>query len=256
MAAFDNQEVEKLNEYLINTLILIRQYPDSSRIRGLLMDLQREIPDELNNAEEQLQALEKEYNIVNQNIQQLLQDNEISSAKSIFQPYKNSPHPIWKNTDYKIQRQERIIAHREYYCKGLQDLHQKKYLSSILNFKKLLEINPNHRQAQNYLEIAQKERENEKIKKTAIEKAYKEGCQYFETWNFPDALIQFQEVLQHDPEHQQSKQFLTIIQERLQDENKVENIAFFYQRGKTFYDRQKWKEAIVCFQFILNAIEP
>ncbi len=254
LAAFDNQEIEKLNEYLINTLILIRQYPDSSRIRGLLMDLQREIPDELNNAEEQLQALEKEYNIVNQNIQQLLQDNEISSAKSIFQPYKNSPHPIWKNTDYKIQRQERIIAHREYYCKGLQDLHQKKYLSSILNFKKLLEINPNHRQAQNYLEIAQKERENEKIKKTAIEKAYKEGCQYFETWNFPDALIQFQEVLQHDPEHQQSKQFLTIIQERLQDENKVENIAFFYQRGKTFYDEQKWKEAIVCFQFILNAM--
>lgn len=252
--AYDHEKKDIMNEYFNKIFIIMKQYPNSSRIRGLYMDIEREMKEEVTIAKTKFEEREKEIEKISKKILELLEEDNIEAAKDIFQPYKNSIHPIWQKIAYKIAQCERKVAHREYYCQGIKEFHNHNYLQAIINFKKVIDIDPDNKQIQNYLELAQRSQEQEIKKKNALEQYYKDGCQYFEQWKFPEALQQFKQVLELDPENEQAKKFATSIEKRLQDDNQIESISFFYQQGYSFFMEQKWREAIVCFQFVLNSM--
>lgn len=96
-------------------------------------------------------------------------------------------------------------------------------------------------------EAAQKERERRQI-----EEALARGKELLENWEFAEAIGCFQQILSLDEQHAEARSLLEDCHDHLEDVSKVEKIGIHYNQGLTFYKSRKFREAIACFNRVLD----
>lgn len=257
LAAFDEEEFDEAGFYLEKIVGIMRDHPESTRIKGLRMDILREMPEILTEKSNELDDKIAKSKNLTEKAKTLYVNGEYAEAFDIFKEaldydHKNKLAKKLKNiAEKKIEIQKsvkRLVA-------GIKSYKEGNYDEAISHFSKHLNINPKDELAQKYITMAEEEKEEEATKRISIEKFYKEGQELYEKWNYTKAMKKFEQVLKLDPKHQRSSRILNEIKGRLDEDNQIEDIGFFFRQGMEFYEDKKWKEAIKCFDHVLETME-
>ncbi len=251
---FDEDKLDQAKKYLRNIFEIMRRHPESSRARGVKMDLLHEIPDLV---QETIKELETQYNKAKFNLksaEKLIEDGQYQEAIGMLEEalrYDSGNEHIQKLMK-DIKRHQNIIQAAQYYRDAQVYLNQKNYIDAITLFEKVLELSPAHNEAKKYLKQTQDLAEKERKQQLELEKLYREGKTLYEKGSYEEALFNFEKILEIEPKHQEVKDLTLQIKERVEDDQRIQHISFFYNQGHEFYKVQKWKEAIACFNRVLE----
>ena len=254
LACFDNEDQDGTRAHILGILQIMRDHPDSSRIRGTKMDVMREVPDLLAETANKLEQQIEESRKLTEKGKLLLDDGQNDEAISILNQAlekdgKNEQALLLKNLG---KRRYKMVLMTKCFRDGVSAMKNGHYAQSSSFFEKVLELKPNHEQALKHLKVVKREEELEKTRRLQIGKYYQEGLELYEQWLPDQALEKFKKVLELAPEHQEAKGFVNAVQNRLDEDSKLEEIGFFYQKGMNFYNNKKWREAIACFTHVLK----
>jgi len=206
--------------------------------------------------------------------------------KEVNEVIKQLEEVIKLNPEHKEAREylnrvrEKLAAEttpsEECFQQGLADYQTGDYKSAMENFSEALFLDPDNKQAKDYLERAGKKfleevgakreferREILRKAQTMIaerEKKIKENCErgikHYRSGEFLTANEAFNAVLEVEPEHKEAKKYLELIKKRLQDiVNKGEFKSvneLYYAQGAIFYISGDWDKAIAQWE---NAIK-
>lgn len=253
---FDEEDVPGTREYVIKILKIMRHYPTSSRVRGVRMDIAREMPEILAEASNWLEQGIEEGKGLTARAHQLAQEGHYEEAIDLFdQALEHDPQNV-EALQHKTNTQKRrkIALVARCYCNAQAAFKQKDYTQAISLLEKVLQLDDHHQNARKYLGMALEEQERQKKLRADVDKNYREGLDLYEKWLYGEAMAKFDVVLKLDPSHSEAEHFLEATRLRLDDDTKMEEIGLFYQNGVTFYENRKWREAIACFNRVLKEI--
>ena len=255
LEAFDEDEMELTQDYVLKIMEVMNRYPDSSRIRGLKLDLRREMPEVVAEAAQLLDqrlsdtqesiarvrqhVIDQEYELALETIEQILK-NDADNKKALL-------------LQVEVLQKARAADIGRYYCRGVKAVRQKDYRQAVELLEKVLELNSEH-PAKKMLQEAQKQLEKEEKLKAQVNEYFEQGLQLYETWEYLQAMERFEQVLQLDQNHQRAQELIAQIQSRINDDDQMEDISFFYIKGMEFYNNEKWQEAITCFNHVLRVM--
>ena len=140
----------------------------------------------------------------------------------------------------------------KYYKKG--DL-----ISARAMFEDIIALNPDHQGAKDYINrIEQRFGE-------VVNSIFARGVSYYEQANYSNALEEMKKVLSLNPEHQEAKEYITLIEnkqrelekikfalkKKQEEERKNRKISAYLKKGLTYYQRKQWTKAIKSFNEVL-----
>ncbi|NIN92907.1 PorV/PorQ family protein [bacterium] len=140
----------------------------------------------------------------------------------------------------------------KYYKKG--DL-----ISARAMFEEIIALNPDHREAKNYINTIE-QRFGE-----VVDSIFGRGVSYYEQANYLKALDDMKKVLTLNPEHEKAKQYVTLIEDKLRELEKIKlelrmkqeekrkrrKISASLKKGLSYYESKQWVKAINSFNEIL-----
>ncbi|MFB0526684.1 MAG: tetratricopeptide repeat protein [bacterium] len=171
------------------------------------------------------------------------------------------------------------VSSEEYLEQGLADYDSGDYKSAMENFSEALFLDPNNKQAKDYLEKAGRKflqevevkRESERIeilkraktviaeRKKKVKESYEKGIRHYKRGEFLRAGEGFNAVLEIEPEHKEAKKYLELIEKRLQDivnKGEFRSVAeLYYAQGIIFYIKSEWGKAISQWENVIK-IDP
>jgi tetratricopeptide (TPR) repeat protein len=245
---------EETRRLIMQILQVMRDYPESTRIRGTRMDLLREMHDLVEETEKILACQIEESKKITEKGKILLEEQHYDEAMLIFSqaievdPY-NEEATLLRNASKK---KHKMVLVAECYRDGRLAMNKKNYAQATSFFEKVIELQPDHRGAFQYLQIACAEEAQQKKRLGQIGKYYSEALELYEKWQYDQALEKFAKVLELDPENTEVKSFLSAAKDRLHEDDKLEEIGFFYKKGVTFFNEHKWREAMACFNYVMR----
>ena len=136
----------------------------------------------------------------------------------------------------------------KYYKKG--DL-----ISARAMFEDIIALNTDHQGAKDYINrIEQRFGE-------VVNSIFARGVSYYEQANYSNALEEMKKVLSLNPEHQEAKEYITLIEnkqrelekikfalkKKQEEERKNRKISAYLKKGLTYYQRKQWTKAIKSF---------
>lgn len=251
---FDNEDLEGARTNVFQILQMMRAYPDSSRVRGIRMDIMKELPDILAEMSNKLESNIEEGKKLAEKASRYLENGQyedclLMAAEALrHDPANEEAVALQKQS----QRQSKMALVIQCYRDGHQAFKNSQYSQATSFFEKVLELAPEYPSAGKYLKIAQEKEAEEKLRRAEVEKTYREGLALYEKWQYQEALEKFEKVLSLDNKHEDSNRFINAVRERLSEDNRIEEISFFYQKGVNFYQERKWREAISCFNRVLR----
>ncbi|MFH1353233.1 MAG: PorV/PorQ family protein [bacterium] len=142
------------------------------------------------------------------------------------------------------------------FTQGSAYYDKKMYEEAIKNWEKTLEINPQHKEAKRYLELARKKSEEDKAKKEEdkkqkeLEHYYNKGVSMFKKEQWGQAQAAFQWVFKTEPQYKEAKEYLGKIETELNnlaEKNKSE-AQELYTQGLRAYTSKKLKKAIELWE--------
>jgi len=160
------------------------------------------------------------------------------------------------------------VSSEKYFTQGMADYDAGDYKSAMENFSEALFLDPNNKQAKDYLEKAgrkfleevEAKRESERIeilkrakeaiaeRKKKVKEGYDTGIKHYKRSEFLRAGEAFNGVLEIEPEHKEAKKYLELIEKRLQDivnKGEFESVGeLYYAQGIIFYIKGEWAKAI------------
>lgn len=163
---------------------------------------------------------------------------------------------------------DEVTSYQEYFAQGLVNYHAGDYKSAMENFSEALFLDPDNKEAKDYLERAGKKflekveskKESERIeilsraetiigeRKKKIRENYEKGIKNYKRGEFLRAGAAFNAVLEIEPEHKEAKKYLELIEKRLQDivnKGEFESVGeLYYAQGIIFYIKGEWAKAI------------
>jgi len=140
----------------------------------------------------------------------------------------------------------------KYYKKG--DL-----ISARAMFEDIIALNPDHQGAKDYINrIEQRFGE-------VVDSIFVRGVSYYEQANYSKAVDEMKKVLSLNPEHQEAKEYITLIENKQKElekiklalkkkqekERKNRKISTYLKKGLTYYERRQWTKAIKSFNEVL-----
>ena len=161
-----------------------------------------------------------------------------------------------------------MMSSEECFKQGLAEYESGNYKSAMENFSEALYLNPTNKQAKQYLEKAGKkfleeletrrESERREILRRAqgiiaernqkVKEIYESGVKHYTQGELLRAGIEFNEVLEIEPEHKEAKKYLELIGKRLQDivnKGEFKTVSeLYYAQGAIFYINGEWGKAI------------
>lgn len=172
----------------------------------------------------------------------------------IWNPYYDKA--LQATEDLKKKIEKRKI--NEHLSTGIAEYNHARYLEAIAEFGLVLEIEPNHELAKQWInaassalvkvQMARIEREQDIEEKISLH--FKNGLEYYSKKKYNNAIIEWNAILGLDPSHQEAREY--IVKTRSHIENQVaeilENIATYMVQGK-------WIEAFDDVNHAL-ALEP
>ena len=242
---------------LVDLLKIARHYGSMPVVKEYQSRLRKEMPELF---QEALAIAEQDWKKVKEHTHKgknLFQQDRFEDALSYFEkallinPYSETLQKLKNLTQKKIKRAK--IA--TYYKDGIIAIKNEDYRKALDCFKIIIELNPQHKEAKKYREMAENELERLQKSRSQVEATYREALELYEKWEFTLAMAKFERVLELDESHRDAKLLLTESKARLDDENKLEEIGFFYNQGRTFYKSQQWEKAITCFNRVLKYME-
>jgi len=143
----------------------------------------------------------------------------------------------------------------KYYEKG--DL-----ISARAMFENIIALNPDHQGAKDYIN---------RIENTfgeVVDSIFVRGVSYYEQANYPKALDEMEKVLALNPEHQEAKEYISLIEnkqselERIrlalkkkqEEERENRKISTCLKKGLTYYEKKQWAKAIKSFDEVLALV--
>jgi len=140
----------------------------------------------------------------------------------------------------------------KYYKKG--DL-----ISARAMFEEIIALNPDHQEAKDYINTIEQRFEE------VVDSIFVRGVSYYEQTNYPKALDDMRKVLTLNPQHQEAKEYVTLIENKLRELEKIKlelkrkqeekrkrrKISTYLKRGLTYYERKQWARAINSFNEVL-----
>lgn len=254
---FKSNMVDDSKKSIVALLKISRQYSNSRIVSDYLNKLRIKMPQIYEKAlkvvEEEGKTVEK-YTTEGKNFYQKDAYNEAleSFEKALaLDPHSEMLQKLKKLTQKKIKMAQIAYEYKE----GILAIKNEQYQKALEHFDCILKLNPQHQESQKYREIAALEWEKKKKKRSEVEATYQEALDLYEKWEFTQAIEKFERVIQMDQLHEQAKNLLSESKNRLSDENKIEEISFFYNQGLTFYKSQQWEKAIACFTRVLKYME-
>ncbi len=254
LESFDDEDMIKAQELVTKIMRTIREYPDSSRLLGVYHDLNRELSDLVENAKQDLDYRQDKVKHLVDLVKDFLEKGDYEEVRSliqeIFELEEGNRHA--RKFQRIVEKRENIIAWTKFYRDGIQACQCQEFDEAIKCFKHVLELNSEHKNAKHHKEVMILERENLQARQMNIEKEYKEGVALYEKWQYSEAIEKFSDVLSMDQKHGEAHRLMQEAETRLDDNNKVEDISFFFHKGIKFYEEGLWKEAVACFNSVLK----
>jgi len=161
-----------------------------------------------------------------------------------------------------------VKSSEEYFKQGLANYQAGNYKSAMENFSEALFLEPDNKEAKDYLEKAGKKfleevetkRESERIEilrraetliaeqKKKVKENYENGIKHYKCGDFLRANEAFNATLEIEPEHKEAKKYLELIGKRLEDivnKGEFKSVSeLYYAQGAIFYIRGDWGKAI------------
>ncbi len=140
----------------------------------------------------------------------------------------------------------------KYYKKG--DL-----ISARAMFEDIIALNTDHQGAKDYInKIEQRFGE-------VVNSIFARGVSYYEQANYSNALDEMKKVLALNPDHQEAKEYVTLIGNKQRELEKIKlalkkkqeekrrnrKISTYLKKGLTYYQRKQWTKAIKSFNEVL-----
>lgn len=254
---YKSDMLDEARNSTLDFLKLARHYAASHIVQTYTKKLQRTMLDIYNAASEELEKDQKKVEQLTLKGKSYFQKDAFNDAMLAFDealeldPYNDILIRLKNLTSKKMK----IAEIATYYKNGIQAIKQEEYQKALDSFDQVLELYPNHPEAKKYREIALSELDRIKKTRSEVESAYQEAMSFYEKWDFAQAIDKFEEVLKIDSSHEQAQILLTECKNRIADENKIEEIGFFYTQGLGFYRSQQWEKAITCFNRVLKYME-
>lgn len=140
----------------------------------------------------------------------------------------------------------------KYYKKG--DL-----ISARAMFEDIITLNPDHQEAKDYIS---------RIENTfgeVVDSIFARGVSYYEQANYINAVDEMEKVLALNPDHEEAKEYITLIEEKQselkrvklalkkkqEEERRNRKISAYLKKGLTYYQRKQWAKAIKSFNEVL-----
>jgi len=140
----------------------------------------------------------------------------------------------------------------KYYKKG--DL-----ISARAMFEDIITLNPDHQEAKDYIS---------RIENTfgeVVDSIFVRGVSYYEQANYLKAVDEMEKVLALNPDHEEAKEYITLIEnkqselkrvklalkKKQEEERKNRKISTYLKKGLTYYQRKQWAKAIKPFNEVL-----
>ncbi|MBA7484336.1 Cell division coordinator CpoB [subsurface metagenome] len=140
----------------------------------------------------------------------------------------------------------------KYYKKG--DL-----ISARAMFEDIITLNPDHQGAKDYIS---------RIENTfgeVVDSIFVRGVSYYEQANYIKAVDEMEKVLALNPDHQEAKEYITLIgnkqselkkvklalKKKQEEERKNRKISTYLKKGLTYCERKQWTKAIKSFNELL-----
>ena len=174
-----------------------------------------------------------------------LQQGEYSQAIESFQKVLawSAEHPevqtsLKKATEdlMKATAESRLDEGKNFYGKGQLE-------EAIFKWKEVLEIDPQHREAQDLITRARSE-----VTQREVETIFNEALALFNKGDISKAEVKFKQVVDLSPEHPSASRYLQQIEETL----RKEKISRLYAEGMDLYQKENYDEAIFKFRNLLE----
>lgn len=138
-----------------------------------------------------------------------------------------------KNEYQKVVQQEEITQHLE---KGKNYFNQQKYLDATLEFKQVLRLDPANSEA---LKLLSSSLEYVKLdKKDTLNQYFNQGVEAYTNLKLPEAIASWQRVLEIDPSHSETLDYMRKATAKLEEEMNKYILA-----GKRYQKKEMWEEA-------------
>jgi len=192
-------------------------------------------------------------------------DGKMIDAKTSFQTVISLDPENKKAADYvkKIDRaleEARSQMAEELFTQGSAYYDKKMYREAIGNWEKVLEINPQHKEAERYLELAkkkseeEKERKEEDKKRKELEHYYKKGISMYKKGKWSQASAAFKWVFKLNPQHKEVEKYLGKVEielKKLAEKNKAK-AQDLYTQGLRAYTSKNLKKAIKLWKQVVE----
>lgn len=254
---FESGLVDEASGHIVDLLKISRQYKNSKTVKQYQTKLQKKMPDIYNQA---VEIVENDWDQVEQYTKRgkayFQQDQYKEACQEFEKAMLLDPHSEvlqkLKNLTQKKLKMAQVASH---YKDGILGIKNGDYQKAFLSFEKVLELHPQHKDAKKYREMAKSELDKIEKTRSEAESTYQEALELYEKWDFTSAIEKFERVLEMDTDHEDAKLLLSESKSRVADENKLEEIGFFYNQGLTFYKGQQWEKSITCFNRVLKYMD-
>lgn len=147
-------------------------------------------------------------------------------------------------TELEKLMQSRLLA--KFYEEGQNELWRKNWVKAIIAFEKVLNLQPDHKNARTKLRFAQTRLENEGTN-VAKQHYYEQAKLAMQSndWILAEAL--FERVNGLDTKYKDTKQQLAIVEAKLAEQAKL---MALYEEGELLLSRENWQAAIDTFSIV------
>ena len=183
-----------------------------------------------------------------------------------IEPQNSEAKTLLEETNQKIYQQEQERQRQEEletaYNTGIQQFNQREYEGALTQFKRVVELQPNHRDAQTFIQ-----KTNEEISALTIERQRQEeirsglaeGQRLFNAKQYNEAKSYFDKVLLADKENPEAEQLLQATVQAINNERKLAEerkrqaqIENLLQQGRTHITNEAFEKAIAVFGQLLE----
>ena len=256
-AFYDASMEEETLTYVKDFLKIAFHYQHSNTVIRYKNALQAKMPEVYQQAQlmakEELESSKKITTIG----KKLFQRNQFEEALENFNralqinPYSELIQKL-QSLCHKKMKMAKIA---EIYRDAIMALKNQEYEKASTLLEEVLSLHSGHKDAKKYLDMAKTELSRQKKNRSEVDSTYKKAIEAYEKWDFTQAIRMFEEVLRVDKQHKEAGRLLRETKDRIDEGNKMEEIAFFYNQGMTFFKGQQWDKAVKCFDRVLKYME-
>jgi len=233
---FRSEMIEEAKRSMLDFLKVSRQYPTSRIAKEYTIKLRNQMPQLFEEVTKIFSEQLKQVDHLSQQGKVCFQKDQFKEALNYFEkaleldPYSELLGKLKNLTNKKIKTAEIASTYRN----GIKAIKEEEYQKALDAFDHILELQPNHPEAKKHREIALAELERIKKTRSEVEATYQEALDFYEKWEFTQAIEKFERVIQMDTGHEKAQQLLAESKQRIADENKIEEISFFIRKVLVF----------------------